>query len=80
MPLMPAFLRYPKEAAIIGRLVAGYGELEYVYANCLAIAIPKLNSAMRSYFSIVEKPSGLIWQETLCKAHMMLLGWKKNAY
>jgi hypothetical protein len=52
MPLMPAFRRHPEEAAIIGRLVAGYGELEFIYANCLAVVMPPSNSAMRSYFSI----------------------------
>ena len=36
MALMPAFLRFPVEAAIIGRLVTGYGEIEYLYAMCLA--------------------------------------------
>lgn len=34
--LMLVFQRHPNEASIIGRLLAGYGELEYEFALCLA--------------------------------------------
>jgi hypothetical protein len=39
MPLMPAFHRRKKEAAIIGRLIAGYGELEFLLAICSGVAL-----------------------------------------
>jgi hypothetical protein len=52
MPLMSAFLLYPKEAAIIGRLLAGYGELEFVFANCLAVTASPKQAALRGYFAI----------------------------
>lgn len=38
MPLMPAFRRRKKSAAIVGRLLAGYGELELLLAICVGTA------------------------------------------
>jgi len=34
-PIMPSFERWPKEAARIGNMLAGYGELEFEFARCL---------------------------------------------
>jgi hypothetical protein len=48
--IMPAFDRYPVEAAIIGRLLAGYGELEYDLADCLGAVIDDQNTAFRAMF------------------------------
>src|SRR5262249_11684410 len=36
MPLMPAFRRRRKASAIVGRLLAGYGEVEFLLAFCCA--------------------------------------------
>jgi hypothetical protein len=38
MPLMPAFRRRKKSAAIVGRLLAGYGELELLLTFCVGTA------------------------------------------
>ena len=38
MPLMPAFRRRKTSAAIVGRLLAGYGELELLVAFCVGAA------------------------------------------
>jgi hypothetical protein len=38
MPLMPAFRRRKKSAAVVGRLLAGYGELELLLAYCVGTA------------------------------------------
>lgn len=38
MPLMPAFRRRKKSAAVVGRLLAGYGELEFLLAFCVGTA------------------------------------------
>ena len=37
--ILPSFAKFPTEAAIIGRLLAGYGELELDLCNCLAVAL-----------------------------------------
>ena len=47
---MPAFLRHPEEAAIIGRLLAGYGELEFLMAMCLGSAMGDKRTALRALF------------------------------
>jgi hypothetical protein len=39
--LTPAFDRYPKEAAIVGRLLAGYAELEFQLGLCAERALRK---------------------------------------
>ena len=36
--VMPAFHRFPNEAAIIGRLLAGYAELEIGLLHCVTVA------------------------------------------
>jgi hypothetical protein len=47
---MPAFHSYPNEAAIIGRLLAGYGELEFLLCYCLAEVAGDLSTASRIFF------------------------------
>jgi hypothetical protein len=46
--IMPAFLKFPKEAAIIGRLLAGYGELEFDLCNCLAAILDEAPPIIRA--------------------------------
>jgi hypothetical protein len=50
--IMPAFIAFPREGAIIGRLLTGYGEIEYLYAMCLASAVADEDSVLRAIFSI----------------------------
>lgn len=49
-PIMPAFRAHPKEAEIIGRLLAGYGELEFLMAMCVAECVGGLSTASRLLF------------------------------
>ena len=49
-PITPAFLIAPKEAATIARILAGYGELEFEMAQCLARACGGLGHALRLMF------------------------------
>jgi hypothetical protein len=48
--LMPAFHRFPKEAAIIARIVAGFGEIELMLAWCLGEVIGDEVTALRTIF------------------------------
>jgi len=41
--IMPQFVRHPKEATIIGHILAEYGELEYELCQCLRAAFGKSN-------------------------------------
>jgi hypothetical protein len=49
-PILPVFPRYPKEAEIIGRLLAGYGELEFELCLCLGAALGDEDTAIRVMF------------------------------
>lgn len=51
---MPAFRKYHAEAAIIGRLLAGYGELEVDLCNCIAMGGVGTDKSVRRMF----KPRG----------------------
>ena len=50
MALVPAFAHYPNEAAIIGRLLVAYGEIEFIFALCLADAMNDIDTAMKVIF------------------------------
>jgi hypothetical protein len=48
--ILPAFWRYPEEGKIIGRLLAGYGELEFELACCLGAVLGDQDQAFRVMF------------------------------
>jgi hypothetical protein len=52
MHILPAFTQFPKEAAIIGRLLAGYGELEFNLCQCLATLSGDVATAVRVLFRV----------------------------
>jgi hypothetical protein len=49
--VMPAFHRFPNEAAIIARLLAGYAELEIALLHCVAVATD-FNATLKAMFRI----------------------------
>jgi|SRR5579862_3978678 len=44
--------QYEKEGAIVGRLLAGYGELEMEMTVCVGAAVKDLDDAIRAMFSV----------------------------
>lgn len=48
--VMPAFHKFPNEAAIIGRLLAGYAELEIDLFNCVQVAREDFDSVLKAMF------------------------------
>jgi hypothetical protein len=48
--ILPAFWRYPEEGKIIGRILAGYGELEFELADCLGAVLEDQDQAFRVMF------------------------------
>lgn len=48
--IMPSFNRFPKEGDIIGRILAGYGELELEMCACVAKATNDLDKAIKALF------------------------------
>lgn len=50
--IMPCFDRCPREGDLLGRLLAGYGELELEMCACVAATTDDLNGAIKMLFSI----------------------------
>jgi hypothetical protein len=50
--IMPCFNRFRKEGDLIGRLLAGYGELELQMCNCVAATTDDLEGAIKRLFGI----------------------------
>lgn len=48
--IMPAFDRFPEEGAIVGRLLAGYGELELSLCFCIAESRADFDMVFKSMF------------------------------
>jgi hypothetical protein len=47
-----AFQDYPAEAAIIGRLLAGYGDLEFTLLTCVVAVSRDVNTSIRTLFRV----------------------------
>jgi len=56
---MPAFSIRPKEAEIIGRLLAGYGELEFIVYECVKVALGRSTIAARLLFRVRSEKTRL---------------------
>ena len=48
--ILPAFIDFPEEGAIIGRLLAGYGELEFDAMVCVGTVISDHDVALKTMF------------------------------
>jgi hypothetical protein len=48
--VMPAFHRFPNEAAIIGRLLTGYPELEIDLLHCVSVARVDFDAVVKAMF------------------------------
>jgi hypothetical protein len=63
--LMPAFQRFPKEAAIIGRLLAGYGEVDFTLAMLAAKICGDEETILRAIFRMRTEGARLDLADTL---------------
>jgi len=50
--VMPAFQRFPAEAAIIGRLLAEYAELEIALLDCVSAAREDFDATLKAMFRV----------------------------
>lgn len=50
--MLPAFQKFPKEGAIIGRLLAGYADLEIGLMHAVAMAVDDFDKALKDMFGI----------------------------
>jgi hypothetical protein len=65
--IMPCFDRFPREGSIIGRLLAGYGELELELCRCAIAVKTDLDGPIRAMF-------GQRGEETRIRAAKQLIG------
>lgn len=65
--ILPIFQRYEKEGAIVGRLLAGYGELEFDFASILAIVINDVDVAYRAMFRARGEEQRLLVADALIR-------------
>jgi hypothetical protein len=54
LQLMPALHRFPDEAARIGRIVAAFGELEFILASSLGEVLGDRDTALRAIFRLAS--------------------------
>jgi hypothetical protein len=52
--LMPAFHRHPEEAARIGRIIAAFGEIEFMLGLCLGEALSDRDAGLRGMFRLLS--------------------------
>ena len=50
MPILRAFLNFPNEAALIGRMLAGYADLELDLMNCVKAVQADLDTTLKEMF------------------------------
>lgn len=65
--ILPAFARYPKEARIIGELLAGYGELEFMFAHCVSEIIEDEDVAFKVMFRARGEEQRVILGDALAR-------------
>jgi hypothetical protein len=56
---MPSFHRFPDEAAILGRLLAGYGEIEFILGLCADHALKGQHAGLRALFRLRSESNRL---------------------
>jgi hypothetical protein len=68
MPIaVPVFQKFHVEAAIIGQLVIGYGELELDLCNCVAMGIGNVNKTVKAMFGTRSETKRINIAETLAR-------------
>jgi len=59
MSLMPVFDKFTEEAKIIGKMVVGYGELEYDWMLCVSLFLGDTQYAVRTLYRLKSESSRL---------------------
>ena len=74
--LMPVLHDRPKEAARIGRIIAAFGELEFILGLCLAEALGDQDTALRTIFLLRNDVSRIAVAESLLRPICAKIGIK----
>jgi hypothetical protein len=82
--LVTSFVERPAEAAIIGRILAGYGEIEFFVYECLLAVLGYANIAARVMFRLrseshrLEAADALPAKATACEKSTSLLSQRRT--
>lgn len=68
MSIMPIFDKHPDEGAIVGRLLSGYGELEFGLCHCIGEAIGNIDTVLKAMFRVRSEKSRLDVADALGRA------------
>lgn len=76
--LMPSFHRHPNEAAIIGRIIVGFGELEFMLAGCMVRATSMHKQGMPAVFQLGSTSARIDLAEVLAREAFQKRGAAKE--
>jgi hypothetical protein len=76
--VMPAFQRFPDEAAIIGRLLAGYAELEIDLLHCVSQVREDFDATLKAMFRIRSETSRINIADALGRQLYHRLGLRSD--
>ena len=71
---LSVFQHYPKESAIIGRILTGYGGLEYQLSHCLSAALGNRPSIFRAFYRLRGEQQRLEVADALMRPHYEEVG------
>jgi hypothetical protein len=72
--ILPAFVQFPSEGMYIGRMLAGYGELEFELTECVGTALGDMESRFRAMFRIKGEQSRLDVADALMRPKFNSVG------
>ena len=72
--IMPAFGQFQQEAAVVGRLLAGYGELEFELKSSLRFVIGDMDTATRVVFRTRGEEQRIITADAIMRPRYDAVG------
>jgi hypothetical protein len=78
MGISLAFEKYPKEGAIVGRLLTGYGEIEFDLMMCLSEFLGDINIAIRVIYRVRSESSRIDVADAMLRPHYASFGLSKE--
>lgn len=76
--ILPDLFDYPEESAIIGRLVVGYGELEFALAVYVTCILDSLEDGFRAIFRVKSEGGRIDVADALVRSKVTALGLLKE--
>jgi|ERR1700730_9687188 hypothetical protein len=72
--IIPSFIDFPVEGAIVGRILAGYGELELELCQCVAAVTRNIDDVIRKLFNLRGEKRRVDCADNLARAPYMKAG------